>query len=57
MVDNKSLEIFLNGLPNFVSVQDMGIAEKYTSDAMMESYLKLGQNQGIYFGFSHMPEG
>ena len=57
MADNKDLIIVLYGLPNFVSVQDMGMAEEYTSDAGMGSYLKVGQNQEIYFGFSQMPEG
>ena len=57
MVDNGALCIFLNRLPNFVSVQDIGMAEKYTSDAVMGSNVKMGQNQGIYFGFSHIPEG
>lgn len=57
MVDNGNLLIFLNMLPNFVSVQGIGMAEEYTSDALMDSNVKMGQNQEIYFGFSRIPEG
>ena len=57
MVDDGNLEIGLHGLPNLVVSEEMGMADIYTSDAVMKAYLKLGQNQEIYFGFSEMPEG
>lgn len=57
MVDDGSLVIYLHGLPNLVVSEEMGMADTYTSNAVMKAYLKIGQNQEIYFGFSQMPEG